>query len=144
MISKQLSGRPGLRRGTGATQRTLEAGVDILVTTFRIRAKIGGRGTRGVRIHEHGGIIKPKRKPFLAIPLTKGREPVDFWMQGRKNPANVVGMSTAGGALRPVVVLVKSVTIPPRLRFLETFRIENKKTIAELRAAYKALGKGGR
>lgn len=148
MLRERLSGRPGLRRITGATARSLTATVTGTKDTLRLRAGIGNRSTPGVRIHEGGGIIRPKTKPWLAIPLdrtpggrTRGRQKVDFWIRGKRNPANIVGMVVTGGTAKPVVVLVPSVTIPARLQFRVTFDKEMRKTIIRLRREYAALGR---
>ena len=77
---ENLSGRV-LRVGTGrlrsSTQGTTEAGPD-RVTAI---ARVGGGGVGEVpyaAIHEHGGVIRPKRGRFLAIPVGPA-------LQGGKN-----------------------------------------------------------
>ena len=141
MLRERLSGRPGLNKKTGRTAQSLEAKLRVLKTTFRISAKIGNRSTPGVGIHETGGTIRPKRKPWLAIPLSTGAgRKVDFWITNKKG--NIVGMAKAGNAIIPVVVLVKSVTIPARLQFARTFRIEMNKMKRELRKEIRILNIG--
>lgn len=146
MISERLSGRPGLNRITGETARSLRAVVTgTAPSVLRLAVRIGGRRTPGVRAHEFGAVIRPRTKPWLAIPLgpSRGgraaREQVDFWITNDKG--NIVGMKKTGpDSVRPVVVLVKSVTIPPRLSFLRIFSAEVRSGLREIRVN---LRKGG-
>lgn len=147
MLRERLSGRPGLRRITGRTARSLKATVSGTANTLRLNARIGNAQTPGIRIHEGGGTIRPKTKPWLAIPLGPARGgkarrgQVDFWMPGRRDPSHIVGMRVTDGGVEPVVVLVPSVDIPARLQFRVTFDKEMRKTIIRLRRAYRELAR---
>lgn len=71
LVSRQrLRGLPGLRRRTGLLTQSQKAvvtgdSVRSLVGTYAI----GGGLVKYARIHEEGGVIRPVRSQFLAIPL---------------------------------------------------------------------------
>lgn len=67
------------------------------------------------RIHHEGGVIKPKRAKYLAIPLTKEaavmkpRDWTDTWIK-----LGIIMHKGADGEPEALYCLVKSVTIPAR------------------------------
>lgn len=147
MIGERLSGRPGLKRGSGATARSVKSRVVGLATTLRIESRIGDRSTPGIRIHERGGTIRPKSAKRLAIPLVgrggrgkKARPKVDFWIENEKG--NIVGLQKVGeDGVRPVVVLVPSVIIPKRLGFFRIVNAETRRALREIRGQFRRGGK---
>lgn len=230
MIKERLSGAgpASLARRTGQLARSLDAVVVSHPRAVVMTAFIGG-GVPYARIHEHGGVITPKKGKYLAIPLgpakTRGgdsrvsgprqwpgkltfiktkfgkkllaevltkrvdtsRQIATFGThavqvrkayiqtygipgggtirqklyrletQYRQNTATVRGSkvvrafrdvvvgrtNTPGGtfdivkrtSIRPIFLLVESVTIRPRLNFRTTFEDEARKTLDNVRAA---------
>lgn len=66
-----LSGRV-LRVGSGALRNSTQGAVEVKGDTVEAIARVGGGGVGTVpyaSIHENGGIIRPKRGRFLAIPM---------------------------------------------------------------------------
>ena len=143
---RSLTGRPGLNRRTGDLLRSFKRGVskpntqiDAMETWLASRSGYAG-------IHEKGGTVKPKRSKYLAIPLPdaltragalKGRyignvsgqtRPSLYGVQGlfcyKSKRGNLLLAETRGkrGRLVNLFVLKKSVKIPARLRFFQTFR----------------------
>jgi len=119
MLSERLSGRPGLRRITGHTRSTLQSRVEKLANSYRWTARIGDRQTPGIRAHEYGATIYPKRAKYLRFKIKYGRHGgvVDKW------------------------VTVRSVTIPPRLNFHRILGIEERRTMSNLRRDFQALAR---
>lgn len=81
-------------------------------------------------IHQFGGTIRPKKGKYLAIPLgaAKTRAGVARWTSPRDVPdLKYGGRSAAGNILlrtvdgTPMFVLVRQVTIKPRLGMFETW-----------------------
>lgn len=86
-------------------------------------------GTR--KIHEHGGVLKPKKAKYLTIPLpaalnsngTPKRPSASAWKDTfviKSKAGNLLICQKQGARLVPLYVLKKSVTIPPRLGMRET------------------------
>lgn len=69
-------------------------------------------------IHEHGGVIRPKRAKALTIPLTPmaRRLPARMWPKGKlfRLPGTSVLVSKWGRGVRPQFVLKRSVFIRPK------------------------------
>lgn len=66
-----LSGRV-LRVGSGRLRASAQGSVDVSGDRVTAVARVGGGGVGEVpyaSIHEHGGVIRPKRGRFLAIPM---------------------------------------------------------------------------
>jgi hypothetical protein len=96
-----------------------------------IEGSIGG--TFYARIHETGGIIKPKKAKFLAIPLPaalKGNgTPIHASPRDWKNTfvitskaGNKLIVQRQGKEIVPLYVLKSSVKIPPRLKMRDTLQ----------------------
>lgn len=68
------------------------------------------------RVHEFGMTIRPKNKKALAVPLeaAKGRRPADVPGLFRPKGKNVLVVADGKGRIKPMFVLLKSVTIPER------------------------------
>ncbi len=144
-LQAKLHGRPGLNRRTGDLIRSFVAKVsapslnlDALEAWSASRSPYAG-------IQETGGTVRPKNRKYLAVPLpgalTKAGAIrgtlVGSPLEGESRPSlyNVPGLflihSQAGNLLLakkkgkgilPLFVLKKSVNIPPRMGFFETFR----------------------
>lgn len=67
-------------------------------------------------IHEHGGIIRPKRARALTVPLTPQarRLPAKLWPKGSLFRVGSVLASKMGRGIRPQFALKKSVFIRPK------------------------------
>jgi len=151
----RLSGRPGLKRRTGALMRSFKAGVSSPAVGMEGLAAWLASGSSYASIHERGGVITAKPGKALAVPLSQemggealtpsgvlrgkfagplrnvpGLELVKnkrsgkaFLMERRdvlqKHGGHYIRL---GQGLVPMFVLCRSVKIPPRLRFIETFR----------------------
>lgn len=142
MSRERLRGLPGLRRRTGMlTQSQKVVVVGETMQALRGTYTIGGGLVKYARLHEEGGVVRPVRAKFLAIPLpaaqtaagvSRAVSPRDFkdtfiakgvifQRQGRK-PSK----KTAGAAPRivPLFVLKRQVKIEPRLGALATFKAD--------------------
>lgn len=121
---ERLRGRPGLKRRTGflaASQKTVVVG-DRLANVVGVYA-IGGGVVKYARLHEYGGVVRPVKGKFLAVPMSANQTkagvaraaPRDlantFVLRGMifQRPADKDGVPVAMFALK------RSVTIPPRL-----------------------------
>lgn len=84
-------------------------------------------------VHERGATIRPKRAKFLTVPLPgalnangtpkkpRARDWANTFILQSKKGNLLIMQKQAGGDLLPLYVLKKSVTIPRRLGFAETF-----------------------
>jgi len=126
IITKQMSGRQGnsgLDVGTGALRRSWH------ITSFGERSSFTvrlGTSSKYARIHQYGGIIKPKKSKYLAIPLRKearGKSPREFDdLHIRKVRGKDKFVLIKKRARKAHYVLQRSVEMPKRLRILERFR----------------------
>lgn len=110
-----LRGRPGLFRRSGDLARTFQAMDVSSGDTIAGAAALGFTTSKYARIHEFGGTILPKRAKFLRFKDT------------RKGHGHFVS--------------VRSVTIPARMRWFESFQKDTGGRSIMLRAAIgRALG----
>ena len=142
MLVERLSGRPGLRSPSGSMKASLSNTVTgNTLKTITGRASIGGRKAPHAPVHEYGAeganAIRPKKAKMLKIPLRDartgaGKTKAEYLRPG-KNPALDLTYRTVRGRRIPFLVtkdkkprfifkLQKSVEIPPRLQFVDTFR----------------------
>ena len=119
------------------------------------------------KIQEFGGVIKPKKGKYLTIPLPgartsngvtrnsarlvkRGRE----WHTAQTVPGaagtkthirgKAIGVDGVGGDFLPLYALKKSVKIPARLRFMDTFKDQKAKRRKVYRRVVKAFAEGRR
>lgn len=107
------------------------------VTGDIINTLLGSMGVIYARIQEFGGVVRPKKSKYLAIPLgpAKTAAGVSRYASPRdvaglvffksKKGALLLGMKTGakkGARLVPWFVLVKSVTLKPRLGLRDTIK----------------------
>lgn len=82
------------------------------------------------RIHQFGGVIRPKRAKYLTIPTkfnqtprgntrTGARHLVNSFVKRSKKGNLLIFQSQPSGDIKPMFVLKKQVTIPKRLTFFE-------------------------
>jgi hypothetical protein len=134
-IRMRLSGRPGLNRITGQLIRSFKVGRSPRgVPIDRVRAWLAS-GSPYARIHEEGGVIRPKRAQALAIPIGPARTKAGATKGGYESPRNHNDLEfikrghgrapilarVTKTRVTPMFVLVKSVTIKPRLKFHDTW-----------------------
>lgn len=144
----------GLRARTGALRRSLRRTPAVPGSLGMEATSRVGQGAPYARIHERGGVIRPKRGRFLTVPLrsaktaagatraaaklvnrggdwqTRNRLPgassrETFIYQGRRSP--IIATKRPGGQIMPLYVLRRSVTIPARLGFRKTWREQRSK-----------------
>jgi len=159
MVTQRLSGPTSansLSRRSGNLARSVGAEVR-MVGPMTLRLVGFVRSTAPyARIHEYGGVIKPKKAKFLAIPLQKTRGGAASFasaMGPRNYPGKLTFVVSKKGNLllglvlykggkqkgfKPLYVLKRSVYIPPRLGLRATFMDEVRETWRELRST---LGK---
>lgn len=136
-----------LKRRTGALARSLRrtpASPEKLVAMSHV-----GRGAPYAAAHEFGATIRPRRRKFLTVPLSAARMPAGATRQaarlvrgGRgwqtasrvpgaadtgtfiygKGDRKFIGVERKGGGVLPLYVLKKSVRIPERLGFRDSWR----------------------
>ena len=125
---ERLRGRPGLRQRHGQAGLAGSFGFEIVGMDLDSMQLVNYSTSRYARIHEHGGIIRPKRANFLTIPL-------DAAKSGAKDSADVRirdfngFFAMSNGRLfffdsktkAPLFILKRQVTIPPRLEWVATW-----------------------
>lgn len=125
---KQAISGPILKVRTGHLRNSI--GSQITFETGRIKSVIGSGARTGRRlpyanIHETGGVIRPKRGKYLAIPIGNmrtaagvGKMPARDFFRANKSSAFIVNgiVYNAVGktGISPSYVLKRSVTIPAR------------------------------
>lgn len=132
-MSRRVRGRPGLKNRTGNLKRSyvstvteIKGGAQLLV----------GFGAKYAQLQERGGIVRPVKKKWLAIPV--GPALTAAGVPRYPGPRSVKGLefrpvsptlallvmpSTKEGAESVIwYVLKKQVVVPPRLGFFATFR----------------------
>ena len=154
----RLRGLPGLRRRTGLLTQSQKA----VVTGDSIRAlvgtyAIGGGLVKYARIHEEGGVVRPVRSRFLAIPLEAAKtaagvsravSPRDFkdtfvrkgiiWQRlapGAKAPRGASSNLADRAQIVPLFVLKRQVKIEPRLGIADAWRADRPRRLDTFRAA---------
>lgn len=126
-LSDRLSSRTGFLRRSIDTE-VLGHDVDSLEVVSFSTAPYA-------RIHELGGEITPQSSSWLAIPLRAVRTaagvarggprdyPTSWIMRSKKRSDRLLVMRTLeDGSAEPLFVLVRRVTIPPRLGWMKTWR----------------------
>lgn len=118
------------RTGYGIKSIRDSSGVSGGSTLQSIVLYVGGADY--MRIHETGGVIRPKSGKYLTIPLPEAlngdgtpkrrsaRDWNDTFIQKSRN-GNLLIFQKRGGSIMPLYVLKTSVTIPPRLGLSLTF-----------------------
>lgn len=167
-FSGQLSGpwrrnksKNRLANRTGNLRRSFNSRVTGgSISTLQLRATIGDAITAPyARIQEKGGTIRPKRGRMLTIPMPDNLKPsgvakypsakalTDVFLikkKGAKGGAFLVRKKPSGEGLEFLWMLKPKVTLPPRLKFVETWEsggaVRERKSILNARVA-KALAK---
>ncbi|MEA3225733.1 MAG: hypothetical protein U9Q07_07255 [Planctomycetota bacterium] len=138
--NKQLRGGAGLKRRTGNLMRSFHVGSKMGIDNVTAWS---ASTSPYASIHETGGEIKPRRRKFLAIPLPGARTKAGVTkgsmigvVKGQSQPSlygvkglfpivskkgNLLLVKKKGAGFVPLFVLKKSVAIPARLKFAETF-----------------------
>ena len=165
-------GEVGLRSRTGALRRSLRRTPAVPGSLGMEATSRVGQGAPYARIHERGGVIRPKRGRFLTVPLKSAKTAAgatraaaklvnrgDDWQthrrvpgassratfiyQGRHSP--IIATKRAGGQVMPLYILRRSVTIPARLAFRKTWREQrSKRALLYRRTARKFIQGNGR
>lgn len=159
LVSRQrLRGLPGLRRRTGLLTQSQKAvvtgdSVRTLVGTYAI----GGGLVKYARIHEEGGVVRPVRSQFLAIPLEAAKtaagvsravSPRDFkdtfvrkgiiWQKlapGARAPRGASSNLADRAQIVPLFLLRRQVKIEPRLGIKDTWQADRRRRLDFFRAA---------
>jgi len=131
MRTAQMSGRPGLRVISGTLRRSLTFAVTggslaTLKSTifFDTTATALPGGGSYAAVQEYGAVIRARNKKYLAIPVFKG----GAFAAHSKNalPLSFGKLSKASSIMG--VRFVKSVKIPPRLKFFESWASQANQT----------------
>lgn len=158
---ERLRGVPGLARRTGflaQSQKVVVVGSDM--QSLNGVYSIGGGLVKYARIHEEGGIIRPTRAKFLAIPLQAAKtaagvgravSPRDFkdtfvrkgiiWQRiekGKRAPKGASSNLATRGKIVPLFVLKRQVKIEPRLGVVALFRGDEPKRTKYMADAVRA------
>lgn len=157
MQREHLSGPTGptsLSVRTGALRRSLTQTVTAQGDGAALDVSVGSFTAAYARIHEYGGIIRPIRSKYLAIPIGKALtragvarfSPRNFpgelhFIRSRKGNKLLVQFIGKGKRRRmePMFVLKESVTIPARMNFRRTFQQNASRCLEEVRLAVKVL-----
>jgi phage gpG-like protein len=111
--------KPGTSKSNGK-KTLLESGklknsIRYRVSGQKIVISAGGAGMPYAAIQHTGGVIKPRRAKYLAIPLNsiaKAKSPRDFKKTFIRK--GIIYLEGDNGVVTPMYVLKKSVTIPAR------------------------------
>ena len=150
---KRVNLRQYLHHRTGTLSRGLRTTKDersTRVTTYFA-------GVDYAEIHETGGTITPQKKEWLKVPLapalTKGGDlrarwrfwPRSFVFTSRGGKKFIAQRDEEGSGFTLLFVLVKSVTIPPRMEYMTTWeRMEGSRAAAINAMADRILREIGR
>lgn len=131
LVSKRLSGRPGVNRRTGNLARSFKARVfdSALLNGVVLDVQPEGPGAAYADLQEFGGTITPKKAKYLWIPIAGNLTPAGvaritpteainrggFFAKGVFFGKPIVGKSKATAKPVPLFVLKKSVTVPGRM-----------------------------
>lgn len=121
-----------LHTRTAALKRGFHHAVSSTADVLRL---IVANSEKYARIQEKGGVVVPKKAKALAIPIGEAltgagvprypggpRSVPGLFLLKRAGKNALLVRKDAGGGITPLFVLVKSVTIPPRLGFGLRFR----------------------
>ena len=77
LVSKRLSGRPGVNRRTGNLARSFKSKVtdSVLLNAVVLDVQPEGPGAEYADLQEFGGVVKPKRSKYLWIPIAGNLTP---------------------------------------------------------------------
>lgn len=123
--TEQMSGRPGLNKINGGFQKSWSA--DVKIRGDQVSVTVDSSHIAS-KIHQYGGIIRPIRAKALTIPVhpsARGKAAGDFPDLFLLRTSKGAFLMRGGrGKARPqlMYVLKKSVTIPKRLRIIESFK----------------------
>lgn len=122
-----------LSRRSGALVDSIKNSVQVYGTTLADISGTIGSNVAYARIQETGGVIRPVRSKYLTVPLPaalnsdgtpKYRSARDwkntFFL--RSKAGNLLIVQRVGADLVPLYVLKTEVTIPPRMKMLETLK----------------------
>lgn len=128
LVSKRLSGRPGVNRRTGNLARSFKSKVtdSVLLNAVVLDVQPEGPGSEYAGLQEFGGVVTPKKSKYLWIPTrenmtpsgvqritpTEARSRGGFFAKGVFFGKPVVGKKTKPV---PLFILKKSVTVPGRM-----------------------------
>lgn len=139
---KYMRGRPGVFARTGTLRRSF-----MFKVFGKTLAELNGiyfSDSVYARIHEEGGLIRPTRSRYLAIPLDAVKTPSgvprgsprDFPNTFiRRKGGSLLIMQTQGERAVPLFALVSSVTIPPRLNLVEFWNSRQRDHVEIVRQA---------
>lgn len=140
-----------MQNRTGALRNSLKRGrvTGTTLNDLEVRLQIGGSLVPYAAIHEHGGVIKPRRARVLRIPspdiltptgvvkakyqirigpalgggwMTKGGAPTFIGRSKKDNKPYIAIREGKRGRLKVLYFLRPSVTIKPRLGYFRTWR----------------------
>lgn len=149
-----MSGRPGLHRRTGTLARSFLFRVE----GDRISNLQGVYFTNLVYagIHEFGGVIRPRRRKFLTIPLPAAKTAAGVARGGardfpntfvRRGPSGnlIIYQKRPKGPPEPLFLLKREVRIPPRLNLLAFWNSQRRRHVARVdQAVRRALATASR
>jgi len=136
MVARHSGSWPGgttaktLSSRSGRALRSIEESIKVTGDTMdTVQGQIGG--VHYLRIQEFGGTIVPKTAKYLTVPLPaaldgagvpihKSARDWDNTFVARSKAGNLLIFQKRGKDVVPLYVLVKSVTIPPRLGMRDT------------------------
>lgn len=159
--SAALSGRPGVRKVTGSLTRSLGTQVQRPPGMVVVRAGFGvprwsGGAQKYAPVHEFGAIIRPVRRKWLAIPVSRTpagaarfRSPTTvkdgFFFTSRAGNLMFGRRRGKRGGIEPLFVLKKRVRVPARLGFRRRWREFEPKAMrafqAEVSRLYRRLSR---
>lgn len=147
MRSTRLSGRPGLNTISGRTQRALRYEVVVSPKGHAATLNVGWKApiSDRIRIHEEGGTIRPNGNAggsgqWLTIPLpgtARGRAARSYqntFFFTSKADNLILAQRIGKKGIRPLFVLKKSVYIPARLGFRNTWAAFRQRLYANVTA----------
>lgn len=166
-VTEALAKRHGNPWPTGTTATSLSRRSGDLISSIRNSVHVYGTTLQDMygvvgsvfygRTHEFGATIRPVKAQFLTVPLPaalnsdgtpkkKGARDWDNTFVFRSRKGSLIIAQKHGTDIIPLYVLVKEVTIPPRLKMGETLRagvpyFVDKAMEAMLNEVRKGLGK---
>lgn len=141
----RLSGRPGLNSPTGSLRRSFDLLHDgNTLQSFRM---VEFTTSKSAPAHEHGALIRPRRRKYLAVPLAAVKTAAGDVRGGPRSYSNTFFARSkagnlilfqkrgAGQAPTPLFAMVSQVRIPRRLGFFEEWTKNQSKRIQDMAAA---------
>lgn len=155
-IMEAMRKRHGNPWPMGTTSKTLATRSGHLLEYMADSIKVEGETIASLRgeisvphdrkIHEHGGVLRPKRAKYLTVPLpaaldSRGvplKKSARDWKDTfvlRSKAGNLLIVQKKGASIVPLYVLKKEVSIPPRLGMLDTARAGHGMLVDRMAAA---------